>query len=33
LDGEIAREEGWVAEEDVMEQWFLWWWREDLPGV
>lgn len=32
LDGEVAREEGRVAEEEVVEGWIGWRWREDVPG-
>lgn len=31
LDGEVAREEGRVTEEEVVEGWVRWWRREDVP--
>lgn len=31
LDGEVAGEEGGVAEEEVVEGWIRGWWREDVP--
>lgn len=33
LDGEIAREEGRMVEENMVEWWTLWWWREDFPSI
>lgn len=33
LDGEVAREEGRVVEEEVVERWVWWWRREMVPRV